>query len=71
MVTEDEVVEGEHVTYMARLRWAEMRPWDSSDLVVRGIIPGYPENGPTYYKLQQLCVGADGQQFWQNVEIES
>lgn len=59
----------EPVTFTPQLRWAALRGWEGE--VVRGVIPGYPENGPTYYKLQQLCIGADGLKHWQDVEIES
>lgn len=35
----------------SRLRW--VREYADRDDVVRGMIPGWPETGPSYYKLQQ------------------
>lgn len=54
-----------------RLRWIEVRDGDES--VVRGMIPGWPECGPSYYKLQQwwqntVTPGPDGE--WRDVPVE-
>lgn len=69
--TEDEDNEPVPLEYHARLRWVKLRSWDRSrDDVVRGIIPGYQENSPEYFKLQQLCSDARGSTFWIDVGVE-
>ena len=54
------------------LRWVEHSGL-RDDNVPRAMIPGWPENGPTYYKLQQwwqntVAPGPVGE--WRDVEID-
>lgn len=35
------------------VRWADISASEGDDNCVRGMIPGWPECGPSYYKLQQ------------------
>ena len=60
----DEDFNGYHPT--ALLRWTETKMGEE---IPRASIPGWPECGPTHYKLQQLWVsGWDGEeQKWRDV----
>ena len=61
-----------HYQSTMRLRWIEVRGGVDDD-VVRGMIPGWPECGPSYYKLQQwwmntVTPGPDGE--WRDIEVD-
>lgn len=49
------------------LRWVAITPSDHVDEVVCGVVRGYPENGPIYYKLQWLDLSG----FWRDVAVET
>jgi hypothetical protein len=46
------------------LRWVEIER--SDEVSVRGMLPGWPECSPTYYKLQYLDLSGR----WIDVEVE-
>lgn len=54
------------------LRWREVEDSDDHGSTVRGTIAGWPESGPSYYKLQQLWVSpyAGHEPQWRNVPVD-
>lgn len=57
------------VTPTAHLRIVEIDSRKDEE-VPRFILPGWPECGPTYFKLQQKWLGSDGSVSWQDIEIQ-
>jgi len=47
------------------LRWTDV---GSDEEAPRASVPGWPECGPSHYKLQQWCIDGQNAGFWRDIE---